>query len=597
MDRAAPLLQRRVPDNTQTQQRAFGQLGAAPVMAQRVLDPVLEFRGVDGVVLDDLHRRRPGVLGGILQPVQAVYAGQDAGEGVKDVLLEVAVLERLLGPADEQRGDLLLIGGQVRCHGPGFDAQDAQPDLAILAVKRHQPEAIARGKAVAFDLIGDGHGQGGQVVIVQEALHHVLVPAAGFQAMPAAGEDGDKGRPHLQQVAERRQGVLQKGAQVGRGEQAPVDGLYPGDLLPVLAVDGAIDEGLGPVDDQLQKHDDADDGKDEHRVAGQAQDLLDLGDGEHGKDHSRSHQRPAHQVVDEIVLDDTIGGQGAEIGHAVGHEHDHQQDADVAHKEQELEAVGRQGQRHGGDDQIGEDAQGRGHKGQAQIGHAPARGAGQTALPGTPDVERTPDDRNHKVAGKDPEQRARGQVGGLGAVDPVVDQEVGEENHAQKGKADQIGKDHCNPAPARTQVGGAEQRVGEMKVGCRHQGDADPLEFEQELGAGFALDLVEHDVAGVDDEHHGQEGTECCGHRATVVVGEEVDEQGEGGQNDGGGQNLVDENEPSRQPDCQITHRKSTPHLHVLVHRHPTLLTAPPHWCRFAQRSICTKKSAISRLA
>ena len=72
---------------------------------------------------------------------------------------------------------------------------------------------------------------------VQELLNLGLVAAVGFEAMVPPGQDGDKAGPHLQEIAQGGQRVLQKGVQVGRGEQPPVEGLDPGDLFPVLAID------------------------------------------------------------------------------------------------------------------------------------------------------------------------------------------------------------------------------------------------------------------------------------------------------------------------------------------------------------------------
>ena len=73
-----------------------------------------------------------------------------------------------------------------------------------------------------------------------------------------------------------------------------------------------------------------------------------------------------------------------------------------------------------GQHQVGKDAQGRGDKGQAQVGHAPPRGPGQAALPGAADIGRAPDDGDDEIEGKDPEERAGDQVGGMGLKDAIV---------------------------------------------------------------------------------------------------------------------------------------------------------------------------------
>ena len=65
-----------------------------------------------------------------------------------------------------------------------------------------------------------------------------------------------------------------------------------------------------------------------------------------------------------------------------------------------------------------------------------------------------------------------------------------------------------------------------MKIGGRHKGDANPLKLEPEHSGFLGFDFIEDHIAGVDNKHKAQEGTESLRDPAPVVVRGDVDEQG-----------------------------------------------------------------------
>ena len=277
--------------------------------------------------------------------------------------------------------------------------------------------------------------------------------------------------------------------------------MNPGDLLPVLTVDQPVDDRLGPVDSQLGEHNHAHDGKNQQGITRHAQNLLDLGNGEHGKDHHGAHYRPAQEVVDEIVPDHAVGRQRAKVGNTVGHEHNHQQNDNIAGKQQELQRIRGQRRLNAGQHHVGEHTQRRRDRGQTQIEHPPPRRAGQTAIARPPDSKRSPGYSQNKVEAKQPEERPCCQVSVIGLKDTIVYQQLRKENQAQRHNAGGVAQHDDDPAPACPQTGRAQDCVGELDIGCRYERDTNPLELQPALGRWWRFDGVEDYVAGIDKEH------------------------------------------------------------------------------------------------
>ena len=147
--------------------------------------------------------------------MQLLNVGQDPLQCVENVLLNITILQSFLCSSQQQRGDALLLR-QKNGHGcSGLNAQNAQAHVALLAVERREPEAVSGREAAVLSLVLSGEDQRSQVSLLKKLQDRHLVAAESLDTMLASGKHGDKARPHLQQVAECCQRILQEGTQVG----------------------------------------------------------------------------------------------------------------------------------------------------------------------------------------------------------------------------------------------------------------------------------------------------------------------------------------------------------------------------------------------
>ncbi len=128
----------------------------------------------------------------------------------------------------------------------------------------------------------------------------------------------------------------------------------------------------------------------------------------------------------------------------------------------------------------------------------------------------------------------------LRQVDSIVHQQIAEDDHTQEDDTRGVAQDHDDRAPARPEIGRVEKGVGEMEIGRRHKGDADPLKLEPPGGSFLGLDGIEDNIAGIDDHDEREQSAKGTGDPAAEVVRNEVDQQGERRQDNRRCQYLVD---------------------------------------------------------